>query len=455
VASANEITLAPAEKRTHLLFSFFFFPLKIVYVLISLPSLWFVLTLAAFMFSSPSLEGFKTDRVAFPLLLLLTAMNVLTHRKRLFAWAPLLIPLGALTLLAIFSALQVPYDRQTWSFLASDFLVPLCMFYASSQVFIDDLALKHFFIFCVIALAYLIVVSIGFLAGAEFLVFPHYILDPSIGIQSERARGPFLQAVANGAAINILGLLVLYWWQKKNRWGVFATLLIIGVPLAILGTMTRAVWLGFIGSAAGLLVLYRKKIMVGLLIGSAVAVCALTVLNPIGNKTIVSRLEDEDPIEYRMAVYRAGIEMVRERPLFGWGINQPPYVLPNYLVGVKADAAWAHNTYLEILLEHGVVGLVLYGLMFFYLFRLGRLLPLHLCRTGVSLLDRQFASYWRLILAVYLFNGLFVVMNYRFINALLFSLAGMIFAAEINPTGVNKMVPGASSCADLRVEARP
>ncbi|HLB86577.1 MAG TPA: hypothetical protein VJK29_02890 [Terriglobales bacterium] len=45
-----------------------------------------------------------------------------------------------------------------------------------------------------------------------------------------------------------------------------------------------------------------------------------------------------------------------------------------------------------------------------------------------TFLDEQFRSLWPVLVAVYLLNASFVVMNYQFVNGLLFTLAGMLAA---------------------------
>jgi hypothetical protein len=52
------------------------------------------------------------------------------------------------------------------------------------------------------------------------------------------------------------------------------------------------------------------------------------------------------------------------------------------------------------------------------LFRLGRLRS-----TGPVVCS---ASLWRIFLAVYVLNACFVVMNYQFVNALVFTFAGIL-----------------------------
>src|SRR5437764_509128 len=59
----------------------------------------------------------------------------------------------------------------------------------------------------------------------------------------DRARGPFLQAVANGLCLNLLGLTALDSFRRRKLRGIVAGILFLAVPLAILATKTRAVWI--------------------------------------------------------------------------------------------------------------------------------------------------------------------------------------------------------------------
>jgi len=85
-----------------------------------------------------------------------------------------------------------------------------------------------------------------------------------------------------------------------------------------------------------------------------------------------------------------------------------------------------HNTYLEIAVQYGLVGLMLYLWIVFDLLKLGRQTPG--LSAGRSFLDKEFRALWPLLLGVYFLNGAFVVMNYQFVNGFLFALAGMLVA---------------------------
>src|ERR1700690_29209 len=79
-------------------------------------------------------------------------------------------------------------------------------------------------------------------------------------------------------------------------------------------------------------------------------------------------------------------------------------------------AFFFHNSYLEIAVQDGLLGLSLYLWMVFDLFRLGRRVRPHVGSGEGTFLDEQFRSFWPVLDAVYLFNGCFVVMNSQFVN---------------------------------------
>ena len=62
------------------------------------------------------------------------------------------------------------------------------------------------------------------------------------------------------------------------------------------------------------------------------------------------------------------------------------------------------------------------------LLRLGIRRTTHNASAQAGFLDEQFRSIWPVMVAVYLFNGSFVVMNYQFVNGLLFTIAGILAA---------------------------
>ena len=144
--------------------------------------------------------------------------------------------------------------------------------------------------------------------------------------------------------------------------------------------------------------------------------------------TLSDRLEEQGPVDYRAAVYGGGWQMFLERPLTGWGFHQMPAELPRYVSGYHERVLYPHNTYLELLVEGGVLGLVFYLWLMWEMWRLGRAAIPAAEENGF--LDRQFHRIWPILLAVYWVNSALVVMSYQFVNGLLFTMAGMLAAQK-------------------------
>src|SRR5271169_3675239 len=176
---------------------------------LAFPSILYVAAMSVFLFRPPDLFSFYADRVAFGILVFFVALRTMALRDKIPFFAGLSLPMLGLTALAVFRALREPFDAQIWSIIASKYIVPFALFHVAVLVFRDASQRKHFEIFVILALAYLVFIAIAFLADARWLIFPRFILDESLGFHPDRARGPFLQAVANGVSLNILGILVL------------------------------------------------------------------------------------------------------------------------------------------------------------------------------------------------------------------------------------------------------
>jgi O-antigen ligase len=398
-------------------------------LLMQSPSLLFLATLTAMLLRHPDVSFYAVDRVAFGLLILGVVGRAVVRRQPLFTVERATWPMLGLTVLAVASVMAQPFDNEAWSLIAAKFIVPFALFHLAGLVFTEERFLRQFEFFALGVLAYLSFTAVAFLVGATELIFPRFILDGSLGYHVDRARGPLLQAVANGVSINLLGLLAFHAFRRQRIRGLKALLVIASVPAAILATMTRAVWLSFAATMVVLIVRspnHRiRRACLGLVLAAGAAV-AVILSFPDLRTSLAERLEERGPVEFRQAVYTGGWEMFLERPLTGWGVNQMPGELARHVSGYKQRVLYPHNTYLEILVEHGLLGLGLYAWLMWEIWRLGRGPIPRDERHGF--LDQQFHSLWPLLLGVYWVNAALVVMNYQFVNGLLFTMAGMLAA---------------------------
>ena len=402
--------------------------LRPLQALVSAPSLLFLAALTAMLLRHPDVRFYEIDRVAFGLLVAGAVGRAVVFRQPLFVMERASWPMLVLIFLALASVVGRPFDSETWSLLAAKYVVPFTLFHLARLVFTEEKRFRQFEIFALIVLAYLCFTAIAFLVDAKSLIFPRFILDESLGFHADRARGPLLQAVANGVSLNLLGLLALHAYRRGSVRGVKAVLL-AAVPVAILATMTRAVWLSFAGTVLALISISGNRTLrragVGIVLVAAAGLAVVLSSRELGS-ALSDRLEERGPLEYRQAVYVGAWEMFLERPLTGWGFNQMPAELPRHVSGYKEKLLYPHNTYLELLVEDGIVGLALYLWLMWELWRLGRgAVP---AEDHGGFLDAEFHRLWPILLGVYWVNAAVVVMSYQFVNGLLFTVAGMLAA---------------------------
>jgi putative inorganic carbon (hco3(-)) transporter len=407
-------------------------PFRLLHALIAAPSRLFLATLGLMLFHPPDFNFHSIDRLAFGLLILVVLLRACVLRQPLRFGGPIALPMLAMVLLAFGGAVSQPNDAETWSLFAAKWLVPFALYHLAAWIFDDVESLRKFETFTLIVLGYLSLTAIFFMIDAKQLIFPRYILDESLGYHADRARGPFLQAVANGVALNLLGLLALNSFRRKKLRAVLALLFLAALPLAIVATKTRAVWLSFALSILGLLFFsssrrVRIACLCLVLAGGVGLAAAVTFADR--SASLADRLEERGPVIFRMEIYQAGWEMFLQKPLVGWGADDMQTELSKRISDFRQEQFFFHNTYLEIAVQYGLVGLVLYLWIVIDLFKLGRRLIRPTAFTHSSFLDHEFrTTLWPLLLGVYLLNASFVVMNYQFVNGFLFTVAGLLAA---------------------------
>jgi putative inorganic carbon (hco3(-)) transporter len=419
--------------------------LRLLQAMITAPTLLFLAALTAMLLRHPDVPFYEIDRVAFVLLVLGVAGRAVVTRQKFVVMERATWPMIGLTFLAVASVMGQPFDNETWCLLAAKFIVPFALFHLAALVFQEECRLRRFEVFALVLLAYLSFTSIAFIVGAKSLIFPRFILDESLGYHADRARGPLLQAVANGVSLNLLGVLALHAFLRGRIRGLKAVVLLGSVPVAILATMTRAVWLSFVASVGVLILRSNNRKLRRMCIAVALmgAIGLLITLSFEDQRRALSeRMLESGPVDFREAVYAGGWQMFLEKPLTGWGVNQMPAELARHVSGYKEAELYPHNTYLELLVEHGVFGLALYVWLMWELLRLGwGPVPRD---ESASLLNQDFHVLWPVLLGIYWVNAALVVMNYQFVNGLLFTLAGMLAAQQRRATRDSECNPDRS-----------
>jgi len=120
-------------------------------------------------------------------------------------------------------------------------------------------------------------------------------------------------------SLNILGILAIVLAQKHRT---IVLLLWLVLPLAVLATMTRAVWISFGVSTIALVFRLRvphlRRACLGLAFAGLVFGLAISLTDSSIANTLRDRTAERGPVEARVAVYDAAWGMFQERPLTGW-----------------------------------------------------------------------------------------------------------------------------------------
>jgi O-antigen ligase len=367
------------------------------------------------LFRPANLGLFPVDRVAFLLLTFVVLLRTLLLHKEFPVSCSFTLPMLGLSALAVAGNWKHAYDAEMWSVVGAQFLVPFGMFHLARLVFTTHSAIRQLEIFCLLILAYLCFMSIAFLAGQSQLIFPRFILNDAVEMHLDRSRGPLLQAVANGVSLNLLGLVAFDLYRQRRVPRLVAGSLLLPLPIAIFAIMTRSVWLSFALSLVVIVLfgkrgrLWRLLLLGGLVAGTVVY--AVSASSRVGTAS-QERLQDRETVDFRIAVYEASWDMFRENPLLGWGQGEFAHEIETRISDFRPGSYAAHNTFINILVEHGVVGLCLYLWIAVNLFRLGKR-------------SRWLQFTWPICVVVYFVNACCVVMNYQFVNVLLFTFAGV------------------------------
>ncbi len=152
---------------------------------------------------------------------------------------------------------------------------------------------------------------------------------------------------------------------------VFCTA-ILGACLIL--TWSRGAWLALLLAALVFLFVWNKRSLWIIFAGIA----ALPILPSILPESIISRFASignmaDSSTSYRVYIWRATVEMIEDNLVSGIGIGEGSWdaVYPMYsYMGIEA-APHSHNLYLQILLEIGIFGLIVFAVFLFMLYQSG------------------------------------------------------------------------------------
>lgn len=326
------------------------------------------------MFSGYSaLLGFPIgpDRVLLAAALVLLALD---ERRPRLGLHPVYVPMVALVAWTAWSMSThgLATSSNALFALLDRIMVPFVMFVVAPLAFATPRRRRLLAQTIVLVGLYLGVLALLETFGPKALVWPRYILDPTIGIHQERARGPFGSAEANGMVLGI-ALAMALWLRSpaaavtSRLWRLLALACLATTALGLVLTQTRSIWaavpLALVCLAIGLPQIRRHLPLP--IVGAVVAFLLLLVVVPGFGQLLWDRLTTERSVYDRQNSNAAAWRIIEAQPLTGvgwtrfidvgwdWVRQAPTYPITEINLEV-------HNVFLGRGAETGLPGMVLW-----------------------------------------------------------------------------------------------
>lgn len=202
------------------------------------------------------------------------------------------------------------------------------------------------------------VLGIGLVVTKTHWVYQSGGINLQLGTWDHRAASVFFHPNIFSAYLLLvsgLGLMLLIYRRGWARYWVAGGL--SAIMLAQVLTTSRSGWIGTAATLALIGILVDRRILIALFGGMTVSLISLW-------QVLLPRLQtflnaDFHSNRNRMLVWRSALDMIRERPLTGWGPGTWQVVYPKFENPIILESLpHAHNMYLMIGAEFGLIALI-------------------------------------------------------------------------------------------------
>ncbi|WP_432408823.1 O-antigen ligase family protein [Wukongibacter sp. M2B1] len=138
--------------------------------------------------------------------------------------------------------------------------------------------------------------------------------------------------------------------------------------LCLILTYSRGAWISLL-IVVFLIYIYRQKIP-HLLYLCTFLISIILINGSFGIERLsINKSLHDNSMLYRLEIYKATLEIIKEHLWFGTGLNTMKHYIHNYSKVVTAPVDHAHNLILHILGETGFIGLIIFGIILLTLIR--------------------------------------------------------------------------------------
>lgn len=246
-------------------------------------------------------------------------------------------------------------------------------------------------------------------------IFYGRVIDPgsraTAGFRTPNGLGGYLTGI-----IPVLAAWI-FWGKQKAFYRLAVLLIFLLMIWSLMITFSRGAWMGvFFGGMfllfLGLFPKKRLKLYFSLGIIFAAIALGISVFLILANGSDQELFARYYTIQWRLSIWSISMEMIKDKFLFGHGINTFMRVFQAYRGNFFMGPTYAHNCYIQLAAETGVVGLLCFLWIIVTAFH-----------QSLGKIELNFAQNRNLAaLAVGLLSGIFAFLVHSFFDTNFYSL---------------------------------
>lgn len=321
--------------------------------------------------------GLNLTNILLPIVILGWVSNSLKKRESTFTKSSLNVVVALFTLLGLFSVLRAKYLYGSAYALENFFIgfkgwiTPILLYYIGLNMVKNKETLKK-----VIFVMLTVCLIVALMAIRDYLN-----IGNGSSLDESRVGGVFGQPnqLAGFFVYNMFLFVsfMIYYWKDFRYWLLIVPFLICFRGIMV--TFSRGAYIAFAFGGMALAFFRSKILFVFVLIGLFVSLLVPGVLPEGiryrlastfgGEKVISADFQDitDASAGNRIEIWKGAVGMIKDQPLFGFGYGTFPYIIGYYAPGLQEMDA--HNTYLIIAAEMGIIALFLFILILFILIK--------------------------------------------------------------------------------------
>ena len=197
-------------------------------------------------------------------------------------------------------------------------------------------------------------------SGASIWGLLEYLLLDQRDLE-HRISGPSSHVMTFSGLMLPLSVMFLFLWWRQRKWWQLVSFVLPAITLLL--TFTRSVWLGW-AFAVGAVVLATRARVAFYALPFAILFLTFMPMNLFSRLMSTFDMTQSSNFD-RIRMLQAGVEMIRDYPVFGVGLTN---VKETYALYRKHDAPrprppHLHNNVVQLWAERGILGLASYLLL--------------------------------------------------------------------------------------------